>query len=48
MKLKFRADAEDLMMFGIFAVFLLYIVAIYERAQGFVVKILVLHVLFCH
>ena len=28
MKLKFRADAEDLMMFVIFAIFLLYIVAI--------------------
>lgn len=28
MKLKFRADPEDLLIFGIFAVFLLYIVAI--------------------
>lgn len=28
MKLKFRADPEDLMIFGIFAVFLLYIVSI--------------------
>ena len=28
MKLKFRADPEDLTIFGIFAVFLLYIVAI--------------------
>ena len=28
MKLKFRADSEDLLIFGMFAVFLLYIVAI--------------------
>ena len=28
MKLKFRADPEDLTIFGIFAVFLLYVVAI--------------------
>ena len=28
MKLKFRADAEDLMIFGMFALFLLYIVSI--------------------
>ena len=28
MKLKFRADSEDLLIFGLFAVFLLYIVAI--------------------
>ena len=28
MKLKFRADPHDLLIFGIFAVFLLYVVAI--------------------
>ena len=28
MKLKFRADPEDLLIFGIFAIFLLYVVAI--------------------
>ena len=28
MKLKFRADKDDLIIFGIFAIFLLYIIAI--------------------